>query len=78
MTWTTTKPTQPGWYWYRHSPELWSPGTILRVGGDGFIFGVQGMPHVSTLTGEWSSTPIPMPKEVIPWDDEDEALAQSY
>ncbi len=34
MTWTTDKPTQPGWYWVRNlSSELlpWTPAQLVHI-----------------------------------------------
>jgi hypothetical protein len=58
MTWTTTKPTVPGWYWwrpYRDADEnLWR---VYRVCAANASY------VVATLGGEWAG-PIPEPKEV--------------
>lgn len=59
MNWTTTKPTKPGWYWWRdkafvlsgsQKPIELTSDDIKRM----YIFG---------NTCEWSSEPIPEPKE---------------
>jgi hypothetical protein len=65
MVWTAKKPTKPGWYWWRSKPKK-SP----------FVFNVYLMSNVwccschngkacsvNSAGGEWSSEPIPEPKE---------------
>lgn len=67
MEWTTSKPTKPGWYWWRRDPSVISTIVHLYVGReDGVLFmcleGGAGL-AVDRLQGEWSSEPIPEPKE---------------
>ena len=60
--WTKTLPTEPGWYWQRNSPGGYK---YFR-----YVTFIDGVGHVadygSTLSdthGEWSSQPVPSPKE---------------
>ncbi len=61
--WTTKKPIEGGWYWYRPAPEY--DGTVVEV------LTIQGVLHcrwvgwkmLNDLKGEWSSEPILPPKE---------------
>jgi hypothetical protein len=48
MTWTSEKPQQPGWYWYRE--ETWT--AINSVSGGFFVY-PDGR-HVSEMNGEWA------------------------
>ena len=65
MIWTTTKPTQPGWYWWRltKSPTEvvvcvnFCPQDAAQVFYDGKV------EWLYEKNGEWSSTPVPTPKE---------------
>lgn len=54
MTWTATKPTQSGWYWYRRN--VWQ--MIVYLDDTGYVYGFSQQ----TLHGEWAG-PIPEPKE---------------
>ena len=66
-TWTRTKPTMPGAYWYREGSDLWlchvvdgSPYVIC------YMLSRDGRVRVSepiAFDGEWSSAPIKEPKE---------------
>lgn len=63
MQWTTEKPTEPGWYWWRLD-ERKSPIVFLRC-GDNFhtvIDLYDGWDGTSPDGGEWSG-PIPEPEE---------------
>lgn len=60
MIWTTSRPTKPGWYWWRaHAkadPHLRCITYVLgRLCSDGL--------PVKRSPGEWSSEPIPEPEE---------------
>jgi hypothetical protein len=60
--WTTTPPTEPGWYWYQ--PHLGLPAVPVRVrrydGKMVFLNGIQEG-YLSNATGEWWPVPIPEP-----------------
>lgn len=64
MTWTTEKPTEPGWYWYRaREHKMWVAEVIkthtgLRIH---FEWGWQNLESVNR-TSEFAG-PIPMPEE---------------
>ena len=68
LTWTTNKPTQPGWYWWRNKPGA---EKIERVQLFDFVWlkepylGVEtqyARYPVSTIIGEWAG-PLEPPKE---------------
>lgn len=77
MTWTTEKPTKPGWYWFR--TQKGHNGHIVRVDGDMECERAQvdrRLAFPDTLryitpekisavfaSAEWSSEPIAMPEE---------------
>ena len=71
LTWTREKPTTPGWYWWRLSPQTKKEDLVIFQ----VFFGVktqrwyaQGGPRpedifpVYTIHGEWAG-PIPLPTE---------------
>lgn len=66
MTWTTTKPTQPGWYWVaQHKPcygwivYVYESNSGLRVEDGDTTF-----PLNEYKFGDyWSSEPVPEPTE---------------
>lgn len=37
MTWTTTPPSEPGWYWLRESRPYAAPEVVLIAEGDGAV-----------------------------------------
>ena len=58
MTWTTARPTQAGWYWYKPSPEHDYAEVLLVLGDDSEdcpLFAMQNGVDVklSRLEGEW-------------------------
>jgi hypothetical protein len=65
MIWTHVRPSRPGWYWWRVGRdnraricEVYYFQNILIVSG------ISAYPKcVATTIGEWSSEPIPEPKE---------------
>lgn len=63
MTWTTTLPMTPGWYWWRNP---WNSPTIYKVEvwhGDVWVQTHGTVTHrVAQFTGEWAG-PIAQPKE---------------
>lgn len=70
MEWTTEKPSKPGWYWNRL--EKSSAECLVQVGNRENPFAMKGLwvlSHpsryftVDEYGGEWSSEPIPEPKE---------------
>ncbi len=65
ITWTTTKPTRPGWYWWRTRTRSgkWCKIRMEEVRSN---MTVSGWGEIDKLDGEWSSSPIPEPQEVQP------------
>ena len=66
MRWTKTKPSEPGWWWYRDKVTLNQvPRCILVVDDDGVLRAYSGGWNVMLQRdpGEWSSEPIPEPEE---------------
>lgn len=66
MTWTTVKPTKPGWYWWRRPYGKRVIETIVkvkpwRIGETGLV--VYACKPVERCAGEWSSEPLEPPKE---------------
>lgn len=66
MYWTTQKPKRDGWYWYRitpkHEPDIirvhiFGPNSATAYGIIEYEF------EVHDAKGEFSSSPIPRPKE---------------
>jgi len=64
MTWTTTAPTQPGWYWWRNLRAKREAEIIyLRWYRDQLALGNFTLKGFTLLeTGEWSG-PIAEPEE---------------
>lgn len=68
MTWTTQKPTKPGWYWYRElevGPKIRFPRIREMTYANGVLMSYSGMTHpsiVANTEGEWAG-PIPEPTE---------------
>ena len=74
MTWTTERPTEPGWYWFEVGND--SPARMTRniraivlVGEDPLytpprlrVQFPQGTFHVGRMGGRWAG-PIPQPEE---------------
>jgi hypothetical protein len=64
IQWTTTKPTEPNWYWYR--ADFYAEERILLVeethdGSGLYASGVRGAcAFVDLMHGEWAG-PIPKP-----------------
>jgi len=69
MTWTTTAPTGPGFYWYRYFRYPGKIGHVWRDNGTGklhlFEFDGGGHMDVDLLSCEWAG-PIPHPTEPTP------------
>lgn len=58
-TWTTVKPTTPGWYWWRSlNIGIHQRCTEVYQDSSGKLFCIYGLNH-----GEWSSEPIAEPQE---------------
>jgi hypothetical protein len=65
LNWTTEKPKQEGWYWFRATKGIERPLRIdlrnnraytgITCGSDWYV--------LHSLVGEWSSEPIPMPDD---------------
>jgi hypothetical protein len=66
MRWTRERPTQPGWYWWRHSsastPWIARVNDGLEVGAINEALTVSEVDHVDECGGEWCAIPLP-PKE---------------
>ncbi len=63
MTYTTRKPTTPGWYWWRCfaiTTGVLTQETIVQIDADGYC--QQEGEYVDNLGGEWSSEPIKEPE----------------
>lgn len=59
--WTTQKPTESGWYWWRGESDL--NALICFVASNGGVMLVMFAPStVDRMGGEWAG-PIPEPKE---------------
>jgi len=65
MTWTTDKPTTPGWYWWRSHPYKSGEHIIrvLDVLQVGHNLWAKGIGEITDLSCSWSSTAIEPPKE---------------
>lgn len=65
MNWTTTKPTVPGWYWWRRDHR--STHEVIKVGeevGDRvFLLSLQAIEEA--VRGEWAG-PLGLPEEGMP------------
>ena len=73
MTWSTDKPTQPGWYWYRGN-DYFDEDVIVEVKDSigelcvfHYRFIAQGEDEVcpepiESFRGQWAG-PIPMPED---------------
>lgn len=61
-TWTTVKPTKPGWYWWRTRTRSgkWCKIRLEEVRSN---MTVSGWGEIDKLDGEWSSEPIAEPEE---------------
>jgi len=63
MNWASTKPTSPGWYWYRSQREAPKCVEFVMVERLGILFNDSRLPRdLETWPGEYAG-PIPMPKE---------------
>jgi hypothetical protein len=66
MTWTTEKPTVPGWYWWKS--KQYSPVIVeiyrLEVRGESYL-----LIGVEDAEGLWAG-PIPLPEEENTLDTE--------
>ena len=62
LRWTSEKPAQPGWYWYRGLIDEADP-LILLVDEAGYFQWPDGaFEDVRQTDGEWAG-PIPLPSE---------------
>lgn len=60
-TWTTQKPTSPGWYWYRSNREEPKCVEFVYVDSFGLLFNDSRLPrNLDDWPGEYAG-PIPMP-----------------
>ena len=65
MIWTTTKPTQPGPYWFRHS-KAHTPHIVDVSARDcGCLYRDDCVIAKGLPAEQWSSTPITMPEETF-------------
>ncbi len=63
MTWTTQKPTQPGWYWWRiYDDEPWQVVQVCVKGDRIFHKRIGSQFEIDTSKGAWSG-PIKEPEE---------------
>lgn len=61
MAWTTSPPTEPGWYWYRDPSQLeLGPEVLLVSHADGpdTPLDIEGIP-LTEFTGEWQGPITP-------------------
>jgi hypothetical protein len=70
MRWTITKPSRPGYYWHREATAINDNRfpricEIARVNGPHLLVycGTMNPYRLDNASGEWSSEPIPEPKE---------------
>lgn len=64
MTWTKTPPKTDGWYWRRNSRGAAIVRVFRCLTTDGTEYFVVGNQNVNSMTAcEWSSEPVPEPKE---------------
>ena len=65
MIWTTTKPDQPGWYWWRCAPDAQPKCDEVRfIAGLGLSwYGGRVWLKIAIKGGEWWPEPIPEPIE---------------
>lgn len=61
--WTTNKPTNPGWYWWRNGYYRASPVLLERNGPDELYCSSSDIDELYESAGEWSSEPIAEPEE---------------
>lgn len=72
MTWSTTKPTVPGWYWWRENGVVYMAGVTVKgpstpylavalVDPEGGVI-MRTILSDLTLAGQWAG-PIPAPEE---------------
>lgn len=60
--WSTDKPTQPGWYWFRGKAHESDAFIVLVDEAGQFQWPDGGFQEVSLARGEWAG-PIQEPKE---------------
>lgn len=71
--WTTSKPTEPGWYWWRMSESATDWTCVLEVyrledDGELYVDGVKNLTEggdhqlLTATSGEWSDKPLPEPR----------------
>lgn len=51
LAWTKEKPTNPGWYWWKHNDE-WGKSLIMVISVNADLYSPHGF--VSELDGEWA------------------------
>ena len=63
--WTTEKPKEEGWYWYREKRGADEKIYQIINNEDGYLYIALHDHKISLhyVIGEWSSTPIPRPEE---------------
>jgi hypothetical protein len=66
MTWTTQKPTRPGWYWYRDLPfrTEFVVNVCELVTGELFASADGFDQYVERLSGEWAG-PLEVPHDAL-------------
>ncbi len=60
MHWTTTKPTETGWYWWRNPPYEGIHHVEMTISGPCVTTCEE---EIEEMGGEWSSCPVPKPEE---------------
>lgn len=63
MEWTSEKPSRAGWYWRRNIEEPVSAGIVMTYYSYSGYLSVQSNRVEWEHNYEWSSEPIPEPKE---------------
>jgi hypothetical protein len=62
LAWTTTVPTEPGWYWWRRKAD--GPLMVVKLTTLGHVYRVGSgyRDRTAEMGGEWCG-PIPVPGE---------------
>lgn len=66
VSWTTQRPTKPGWYWWRCAPDAPPKCEEVRIlDGLGLSwYGGLVWLKIDIKGGQWAAGPIPEPKEL--------------
>lgn len=60
LEWTRTKPSKPGFYWYRNNHVVWVTQVVREETGE---LCAEWGSLLETVIGEWSHQPIDPPRE---------------